>query len=223
MESNRKQKSINVSGVMSEEGTKCPEMQLCDSLSGLPLPTGEYYINKKTKGAGNIRSLTMLTNEFDVEMNYAVSNAFYVYNHNGDFLVFKRCPYTNMYRLDVQVAEKSKIDVKVITVDNNKKEYSTLECKRVEKVQDLQHLLGCPSDLDLAHAIEHNVIGNNNYSRKDVRIATKIFGKDQVGLKSKSVKRKSRLKREDDILEHSPEMRKHFKDITTGKKRGSPC
>ena len=49
LESNRKQKSLNVSGVMSEEGTKCSEMKLYDSLIGLPLPTGEYYINKKTK------------------------------------------------------------------------------------------------------------------------------------------------------------------------------
>ena len=86
LESNRKQKSINVSGVMSEEGTKCSEMQLCDSLSGLPLSTSEYYINKKTKGTGNIISLAMLTDDFDVEMNSAVSNAFYVYDHNRDFL-----------------------------------------------------------------------------------------------------------------------------------------
>ena len=104
-------------------------MKLCESLSGLPLPTGEYYINKKTKGTVNITSLAMLTDNFDVEMNSAVSNAFYVYDHNRDFLVFKRCPYTNMYRLDVKVAEKSKIDVNVITVNDNKKEYSTLECK----------------------------------------------------------------------------------------------
>ena len=108
LESNRKQKSINVSGVMSEEGTKCSKMQLCDSLKGLPLPTGEYYINKKTKG-GNIISLAMLTDDFDVEMNSAVSNAFYVYDHNRDFLVFKRCPYTNMYRLDVKVAESQRL------------------------------------------------------------------------------------------------------------------
>ena len=49
-ESNRKQKTLNVSGVMSAEGTKCSEMNLSDDLNGLPLPTGEYYINKKTKG-----------------------------------------------------------------------------------------------------------------------------------------------------------------------------
>ena len=73
-----------------------------------------------------------LTNYFDVVMNSAVSNAFYVYNNNRDFLVFKRCPYTNMYRLDVKEAEKSKVDVNVVTVEDNKKEYSALECNQAE-------------------------------------------------------------------------------------------
>ena len=57
---------------MSEEGTKCSEMNLYDSLSGLPLPTGEYYINKKTKCIGNIISLAMLTDDFNDVMNSAL-------------------------------------------------------------------------------------------------------------------------------------------------------
>ena len=195
VQGNRKKKKMNVSGVMCQQGTDCLEMELSDELKGIPLPTGEYYVNKKAKGIGNIISLALLTDDFTVEMNSSVSNAFYVYDHNNDYLVFSRCPYTNMYRLDVKESSEPRVEVNLLTVNDNQKEYSTLECARANRVRDLQHLLGCPSDLDLAHAIEHNVIGNNSYSRKDVRIATKIYGKDHIALRSKSVKRKSKLRR----------------------------
>ncbi|OEU07508.1 hypothetical protein FRACYDRAFT_250929 [Fragilariopsis cylindrus CCMP1102] len=41
-------------------------------------------------------------------------------------------------------------------------------------IRDLRGSLACPSDLDLANAIEHNVTGNNPSTRRDVCIAKKI-------------------------------------------------
>ena len=77
-----------MSGVMCQQGTDCVEMGLSDELKGVPLSTDEYYVNQKAKGIGNIISLALLTDDFTVEMNSSVSNAFYVYDHNNDYLVF---------------------------------------------------------------------------------------------------------------------------------------
>jgi hypothetical protein len=60
-------------------------------------------------------------------------------------------------------------------------------------------VLACPSDIDPDNAVEHNVIGNNPFTRRDIRIAKKIFGPDVPALKGKTVKRKSKMQREDDI------------------------
>ena len=55
----------------------------------------------------------------------------------------------------------------------------------------------CPSDEDLSNAIENNVIGNNSFTYRDVVNANKLFGSDIAALKGKTVRRKSKLPRED--------------------------
>jgi hypothetical protein len=77
--------------------------------------------------------------------------------------------------------------------------FSAINCRRASKVRELQEILACPSDIDLANAVEHNVIGNNPFTRRDIRIAKKIFGPDVSAMKGKTVKRKSKMPREDDI------------------------
>jgi hypothetical protein len=47
-------------------------------------------------------------------------------------------------------------------------------------------VLACPSDIDLANAVEHNLIGNNPFTRRDIRIAKKIFGPDVPAMKGKT-------------------------------------
>ena len=73
----------------------------------------------------------------------------------------------------------------------------------------------CPSDEDLSNAIENNVIGNNNFTRRDVINANKLFGSDIVSLKGKTVRRKSKLPREDATIRIPPAIIEHFKEGIT--------
>ena len=92
---------------------------------------------------------------------------------------------------------------------------SQLDYNRAEKVRDLQQILMCPSDEDLSNAIENNVIGNNNFTRRDILNANKLFGSDIASLKGKTVRRKSKLPRENTNIEISPAIIEHLKEGIT--------
>ena len=81
-------------------------------------------------------------------------------------------------------------------------------------MQELQHLLLCPSDDDMLHAVNYNILGNNSYWRVDVRNATKIFGKSKTAIKGKSVTKKSKLPREDVAIERQSEIERKFQSVT---------
>jgi hypothetical protein len=90
------------------------------------------------------------------------------------------------------------------TVKGESAHYSAIDCRRAAKIRELQEALACPSDFDLANAVEHNVIGNNPFTRRDVRIAKIILGPDVPAMKGKTVKRKSKMPREDEITDIPP-------------------
>lgn len=46
--------------------------------------------------------------------------------------------------------------------------------------------MASPSDHDLANAVGNNVVGSTPFTRRDVRIATLIHGRDVAGLKEKT-------------------------------------
>jgi hypothetical protein len=99
------------------------------------------------------------------------------------------------------------------TVKGESAHFSAIDCRRAAKVRELQEALACPSDFDLANAIEHNVIGNNPFTRRDVRIAKKIFGPDVPAMKGKTVKRKSKMPREDDITDIPHTIMKEYSEV----------
>jgi hypothetical protein len=84
----------------------------------------------------------------------------------------------------------------------------------------LREVLACPSDIDLANAVEHNVIGSNPFTRRDIRIAKKIFGPDVPAMKGKTVKRKSKMPREDDISDIPSNIIKEYSKIHLSVKLG---
>jgi hypothetical protein len=91
--------------------------------------------------------------------------------------------------------------------------FSAIDCRRAEKVCHLQEVLACPSDYDLANAVEHNVIGNNPITRSDVQIAKQIFGPDVPAMKGKTVKRKSKMPREDKISDLPCNIIKEYSNV----------
>jgi hypothetical protein len=65
----------------------------------------------------------------------------------------------------------------------------------------------------LTNAVEHNVIGNNPFTRRDIRIAKKIFGPDIPDMKGKTVKNKSKMPREDDISDIPSDIIKEYSKV----------
>jgi hypothetical protein len=73
--------------------------------------------------------------------------------------------------------------------------------------------MACPSDFNLANAVEHNIIGNNPFTQRDVCITKSIYGPDVPALKEMTVKRQSKMPREDEIKDISPYISKEYCDV----------
>ena len=99
------------------------------------------------------------------------------------------------------------------TVQSTQSKYSDIDYRRAVKIWELQEALACPSDIDLAHAIDHNVIGNTPFTRRDVRIAKAIFGPSIAGLKGKTVKPTTKMERDNKQLDSDPVILKEYNDI----------
>jgi hypothetical protein len=170
---------------------------LCTDLEMLPLPSNGYYFYPK--GVANILSLAMIAETKRVVMDTAIDNAFYVFNEDGTYIRFARTA-NGMYCIDIK-HEDDHMVMAHQTVKGESSHFSAIDCRRAAKIRDLQEALAFPSDVDLANAVEHNVIGNNPFTRRDVRIAKKIFGPDEHAMKGKTVKRKSNMPKEDEITD----------------------
>ena len=135
-------------------------------------------------------SLGLLAKEFRVCYDSAVDDAFYAYKEDGGYIRFRKCPKTLLYRLDVEEGDEAKVlntMANVVTVKDQEKHFSNLECTRAKSARNLQNVLMGPSDKDLSYAIENNTIGYNTLRRKDVSNAKEIFGPSELILKAKTV------------------------------------
>jgi hypothetical protein len=99
------------------------------------------------------------------------------------------------------------------TVKGESAHFSVIDCRRASKIRELQEILACPSDVDLANAVEHNVIGNNPFTRREIRIAKKTYGPDVPAMKGKTVKRNSKMPREDEITDLPPSIIKEYSEV----------
>jgi hypothetical protein len=187
---------------------------LCDDLNMLPLPSDGYYFYPK--GVANILSLALIAETkrvfMDSAIDSAIDNAIYVFNEDGSYVRFAKTP-NGMYCIDITTDDDDHVVMAHQTVKGESAHFSAIDCRRAAKVRDLQEALACPSDFDLGNAIEHNVIGNNPFTRRDVRIAKKIFGPDVPSMKGKTVKRKSKMPREDDISDIPPMIMKEYSEV----------
>jgi hypothetical protein len=118
-----------------------------------------------------------------------------------------------MYYIDINTNEDDHVVMAHQAVKGESAHFSAIDCRRAVKVRDLQEVLAYPSGIDLANAVEHNVIGNNPFTRRDIRIAKKIFGPDVPAMKGKTVKRKSKMPREDDVSDIPPNIIKEYSNV----------
>jgi hypothetical protein len=184
--------------------------RLCNDLNLLPLPSDGYYYYPK--GVANILSLAMIAEEKRVVMDTAIDNAFYVFNEDGTYIRFSRTS-NGMYCIDINTDKDDHVVMAHQTVKGESAHFSAIDCRRAAKVRDLQEVLACPSDVDHANDVEHNVIGNNPFTRRDIRIAKQIFGPDVPAMKGKTVKNKSKMPREDDISDIPSNIIKEYSKI----------
>ena len=183
---------------------------LCEDLKSLPLPSDGYYYYPG--GVANILSLAIMAKTKRVVMDTAIENAFYVFNDDGSYIKF--IPSSNgMYCLDIGAEGEQAQVMAVQTVEDEKAKYSRIDCTRAEAIRKLQQVLACPSDVDLANAVEHNIIGPSPFTRRDVHIAKKIYGPDVPSLKGKTVKRQSKMPREDEMSDLPPYIDKEYRDV----------
>jgi hypothetical protein len=185
--------------------------EICDTLKSLPLPSEGYYYYPK--GVANILSLALLAKTKRVLMDTAIKNAFYVFNEDGSYIKF--IPSNNgMYCLDIGSDDNNKPHVMTIQIVKDEQlKFSNIDCTRAEAIRKLQEVLACPSDFDLANAVEHNITGNNPFTRRDVRIAKQIYGPDVAALKGKTVKQQSKMPREDEANDIPPLIAKEYCDV----------
>jgi hypothetical protein len=184
--------------------------RLCTDLNSLPLPTDGYYFYPK--GVANILSLAMITETKRVVMDTAIDNAFYVFNEDSTYIRFERTS-NGMYCIDINTNEHDQVVMAHQTVEGESAHFSAIDCRRAAKIRELQEALACPSDVDLANAVEHNIIGKNPFTRRDIRIAKKIFGPDVPAMKAKTVKNKSKMPREDEISDIPSNIIKEYSNI----------
>jgi hypothetical protein len=124
--------------------------RLCNDLNLLPLPSDGYYYYPK--GVANILSLAMIAEEKRVVMDTAIDNAFYVFNEDGTYIRFSRTS-NGTYCIDINTDEDDHVVMAHQTVKGESAHFSAIDCRRAAKVRDLQEILACPSDVDLANAV----------------------------------------------------------------------
>jgi hypothetical protein len=186
-----------------------PHTLNCDLNAHLFLSEGYYYY---PKGVANILSLAMVAATKRVVMDSAIDNVIYVFNEDGSYIRFA-CTSNGMYCIDINTDEDDHVVLAHQTVESESAHFSAIYCRRAAKVCELQEVLACPSDVDLANAVEHNVIGNNPFTRQDIQIAKKIYGPDVPIMKGKTVKNKSKMPRGDEVTDIPPSSIKEYSEV----------
>jgi hypothetical protein len=105
----------------------------------------------------------------------------------------------NLYCLHVD--DGSSPHVFLTTADGNSKSYSDLDVRRATLARDIQNRLALPSDIDFANSLENGTIQECGINRRDIRVAKDIFGPNGHSLEGKTVQRKSKLARSDEVLD----------------------
>ena len=147
-------------------------------------------------------------------MDTNVENAFSVHNrHDVLYMKYTRCPRTNLYTSVVGETKENKVLLHA-TAEDNEERFSIIDWTCAKAVQEMQEVLGSPSDYDLANAIENNVVGAIPFTRMDVRITSVIHGADVAGKKQKSVKKPTKMPNPDKVRDIPQHIVKNYSKVS---------
>ena len=184
--------------------------QLCEELECLPLPTDGYHY--RADGIANLLSLAIVSETKRVVMDTKVDNAFYVFNTDGSYVRFGKCEITNLYCL--KVGEPQAVALAHVTVEGQSAKYSNIDTNRALAARNLQEILASPSNCDLANAVDNNVIGRNGFTRRDIKLANEIYGRDVAALKRKTTKKGSKMQNEDEVTDLPAHIIKNYSSVS---------
>ena len=129
-------------------------------LKHLPLPAENYYYHKNA--VANLISLGQVCKEFRVVFDSDIHDAFYIFNDDGTYVVFKKTR-NNLYCLSVFDDDDQNYGV-VTTAAGIDIDCSNLDQKRAEVVQSLQRRIGFPDSDNLTYVIKYNLVGGYQFS-----------------------------------------------------------
>ena len=130
-----------------------------------------------------------------------MENAFYVFNRtDGTYMKYTWCVKSNLYTYVVGEGEENDVLLHS-TVEGEGSKFSNINQTRAKAVRELQEVLASPSDYDLANAVKNNIVGSTPFTRRDIRIATVIHGRNVAALKGKTTKSPSKMPNPDKITD----------------------
>ena len=166
--------------VLKSNGGKLPISQVAD-FEGFETETW-FSRNAMT----NILSFSLVRSEYDVTYD---GDSFIIHRAAKGFpdMVFK--PHkSGLHVYDPNDPRGLASYCFMETVESNMALFTQRQLKDAIKVSDLQAGLAFPSDIDMKWALQSNMIKDCPLSVKDLRTATKVYGKSIAMLKGKTVR-----------------------------------
>ena len=164
---------------------------LTEALQHLPLPKEGYFFHPDA--VANILSMAKVSDHHRITTDTDIDNTIYVFNDDGSYICFHQMKQ-DVYEMQIRDGAKMAECHALTTVKETEMQYSALDRKCAEAVRSLKERLGFPSDIDLANAIDYNIVGNCQLNQRDIQIANKIFGPSVAAIKGKSTRRQNKMK-----------------------------
>ena len=169
------------------------------------------------KGIANIVSLSRAVKAgYHVQFDSEKGNRFVVTKPSGKVFVFNQAG-NGLFYLDTQNDDGHAMDgaaLTVATVDSNKLGYSNADYLRAKTARDLQIRIGRPTTNDFKRIIDQNLLPNCPVTTADVMAAEHIFGPDIGSLKGKTVRRRPRQARTNDVVKIPLAVHERYREVT---------
>ena len=100
------------------------------------------------------------------------------------------------------------------TVEEESSKFSQVDQSQAKAVREMQQVPASPSNYDMVNAIENNVVGATPFTRRDVRNADTIHGRDVAALKGKLTKKQSKMPNPDEIRDVPEHIAKNYLKVS---------
>ena len=188
------------------------------------IPGMKHKVWHDPKSMTNIFSFAKLADEYRITYDSDKEDAFCIHTQSGivkfkqnkEGLYYYNFPAT--YKEQVKKADSNGNNF-VMTVEENKRNYTNQQFNRAKEARKLYHNIGAPTIKNYKRIIQSNMIRNCPVTVDDINIAEDIFGKDIAYLKGKTTRTtpkaviKDKIKIPREIYERHNEITLHMDTI----------